>query len=198
MTGSYKQVQPYLYEKVSGDSALDAWPMLHATVSEGKVKAISVYTTDYLPLPAGKSMPVLLMNAVLAALAILYFVIAPFVLLIQAILNKRRAGTRPAPRAVSRMLAAGLTLTGTGIVVNNLILALRMLSNNERAYAEVYPQILVNYGLTGLAVLFLAALLLSWRKNRSASTARGKWSAILPIVMMAVLVGLLVFWKFYS
>ncbi|AIQ41327.1 hypothetical protein [Paenibacillus sp. FSL R5-0912] len=130
MTGSYKQVQPYLYEKVSGDSALDAWPMLHATVSEGKVEAISVYTTDYLPLPAGKSMPVLLMNAVLAALVILYFVIAPFVLLIQAILNKRRAGTRPEPRAVSRMLAAGLTLTGTGIVVNNLILALRMLSNN--------------------------------------------------------------------
>ncbi|WP_197073087.1 hypothetical protein [Paenibacillus sp. FSL R5-0912] len=57
---------------------------------------------------------------------------------------------------------------------------------------------MVNYGLTGLAVLFLAALLLSWRKNRSASTARGKWSAILPIVMMVVLVGLLVFWQFYS
>ncbi|MGN7763810.1 serine hydrolase domain-containing protein [Paenibacillus sp. 22594] len=198
MTGSYKQVQPYLYEKVSGDSALDAWPMLHATVSDGKVKAISVYTTDYLPLPADKSMPVLLLSAALAVLAVVYFIIAPIVLLVQTILNKRRARTHPASRAGNRKLVAGLTLSGTGIVVNNLVLALRMLSNNERAYAEVYPQILVNYGLTGLAALFLAALLVSWKKKRSASTARDKWSAILPGAMIVVLVGLLVFWQFYN
>lgn len=198
MTGNYKQVQPYLYEKVSGDPALDVWPMLHATVSDGKVKAISVYTSDYLPLPASKSMPVLLLSAALAALVILYFIIAPFVLLVQAILNKRRPGTRPAPRAVSRKLVVGLTLTGTGIVMNILVLALRMLSNSERAYAEVYPQIIVNYGLTILAVLFSAALLLSWRKKRAVSTARDKWSSILPVAMMVVLVGLLVFWQFYS
>ncbi|OKP94120.1 serine hydrolase [Paenibacillus sp. P32E] len=198
MTGSYKQVQPYLYEKISGDSALDAWPMLHATVNDGKVKAISVYTTDYLPLPADKSMPVLLLSAALAVLAVVYFIIAPFVLLVQTILNKRRARTRPASSAASRKLVVGLTLSGTGIVVNNLVLALRMLSNNERAYAEVYPQILVNYGLTGLAILFLAALLVLKKKKRSASTARDKWSAILSGAMMLVLVGLLVFWQFYS
>ena len=198
MSGSYRQVQPYLYEKVSGDSALDAWPMLYAKTREGKVQTISVYTTDYLPLPASKSMPVLLINAALAALAIVYFMIAPLVLLVQAILNKRRAGAQPAARNNIRNLAAGLTLTGTGIVVNNLVLALRMLSNNERAYAEVYPHILVNFGLTGLAALFLTALLLSCRKSRSASTARDKRAALLPMVMMVVLVGLLVFWQFYS
>lgn len=198
MTGSYKQVQPYLYEKVSGDSALDAWPMLYAKTREGKVKTISVYTSDYLPLPASKSMPVLLLNAALAGLAIVYFLIAPLVLLVQAILNKRRAGAHPASRNIIRNLEAGLTLTGTGIVVNNLVLALRMLSNNERAYAEVYPHILINFGLTGLALLFLAALLLSCRKSRTASTARNKWSVLLPMVMIIVLVGLLVFWQFYS
>ncbi|WP_236329461.1 serine hydrolase domain-containing protein [Paenibacillus auburnensis] len=200
MTGSYEQVQPYLYQKVSGDSALDAWPMLHATVSDGKVKVISVYTTDYLPLPAGKSMPVLLLSAVLAVLAVVYFMFAPFVLLVQTVLHKRRARISPvlAGAALSRKLAAGLTLTGTGIVVNNLILALRMISNNERAYAEVYPQIIVNYSLTGLAVLFLAALLVPKKRKRSALTARDKWSAILPGAMMVVLVSLLVFWQFYS
>ncbi|WNS45560.1 serine hydrolase domain-containing protein [Paenibacillus sp. MMS20-IR301] len=194
MTGNYRQVQPYLYEKVSGDSALDAWPMLYAKVSAGKVEAVSVYTTDYLPLPASKSMPVLLICAGLAVLAVAYFIIAPFVLLVLAILNKRRAGTRRA----SRKLAAGLTLTGTGIIVNNLVLALRMLSNNERAYAEVYPQIMVNYGLTGLAVVFLAALLISWKKNGSAAIARTKYGIILPAGMMVILVSQLVFWQFYS
>lgn len=198
MTGSYKQVQPYLYEKVSGDPALDAWPMLHAKVSDGRVEAVSVYTSDYLPLPASKSMPVLILNAVLAALAIVYFMIAPFVLLVQAILNKRRVRTGPATHSVSRRLVVGLTLTGTGIVVNNLVLALRMLSNNERSYAEVYPQIMVNYGLTGLAALFLAALLLFWKNNSSDSMARGKGAAILPGLMIVVLVALLVFWQFYS
>ncbi|WP_159067720.1 serine hydrolase domain-containing protein [Paenibacillus ihuae] len=198
MTGSYKQVQPYLYQKVSGDSALDAWPMLHATVNDGKVKAISVYTTDYLPLPAGKSMPVLLLSAAFAVLVVGYFMFAPFVLLVQTILSKRNARTRPASRAASRKLAAGLTLTGTGIVVNNLVLALRMISNNERAYAEVYPQIMVNYGLTGLAIVFLAPLLVLEKKKRPASTTRDKWSAIFPGAMMVVLVSLLVFWQFYS
>lgn len=198
MTGSYKQVQPYLYEKVSGDAALDVWPMLYATVDNGKVEKISVYTSDYLPLPASKSMPVLLTTAALALLAILYFMIAPIVLLVQAILNKRKSRTRPALRGISRKPVAGLTLTGTGIVVNNLVLALRMLGNNERPYAEVYPHIIVNYVLSGLAALFLASMLLSWSKNRYASTARDKWSAILPATMIVILVGLLVFWQFYK
>ncbi|NMO94241.1 serine hydrolase domain-containing protein [Paenibacillus lemnae] len=198
LTGSYKQVQPYLYEKVSGDAALDAWPMLYATVRDDKVKAVSVYTSDYLPLPASKSMPVLILSAALAVLAIAYFLIAPFVLLLLGVMNRRRGGIPPAPRAVSRKLVVGLTLTGTSIVLNNLILALRMLSNYERAYAEVYPHIIINYVLTGLAALFICTLLLSWKKNRSATMASGKWSAILPVGIMVVLVGQLVFWQFYS
>ncbi|OMG01238.1 hypothetical protein BK147_02495 [Paenibacillus sp. FSL R7-0337] len=201
MSGSYQQVQPYLYEKTGGDSGLDAWPMLYATMKEGKVESVSVYTSDYLPLSPGRSMPVLLISAALAALAIVYFIIAPFVWLVQALLGKRRARIKdPAPRSANRKLTAGLTLTGTGLVVNNLVLALRMLSNNERAYAEVYPQIIVNIALTGLAALLIAALLLSLMKRRSPSVspARNHWPAIVPMVMMSILLAQLVFWEFYS
>lgn len=201
MSGSYQQVQPYLYEKTGGDSGLDAWPMLYATMKEGKVESVSVYTSDYLPLSPGRSMPVLLISAALAALAIVYFIIAPFVWLVQALLGKRRARSKdPAPRSANRKLTAGLTLTGTGLVVNNLVLALRMLSNNERAYAEVYPQIIVNIALTGLAALLIAALLLTLMKRRSPSVspARNHWPAIVPMVMMSILLAQLVFWEFYS
>ncbi|ETT50742.1 FmtA-like protein [Paenibacillus sp. FSL R7-269] len=201
MSGSYQQVQPYLYEKTGGGSGLDAWPMLYATMKEGKVESVSVYTSDYLPLSSGRSMPVLLISAALAALAIVYFIIAPFVWLVQALLGKRRARSKdPAPRSANRKLTAGLTLTGTGLVVNNLVLALRMLSNNERAYAEVYPQIIVNIALTGLAALLIAALLLSLMKRRSPSVspARNHWPAIVPMVMMSILLAQLVFWEFYS
>ncbi|WP_157643592.1 serine hydrolase domain-containing protein [Paenibacillus camerounensis] len=198
MTGSYQQVEPYLYQKVGGDSALDVWPMLYAKMGDGKVEAISVYTSDYLPLPAGRTMPVLIINALLAVLAVVYFIISPFVLLVQAVLKKRRASRHSVSGAGSRRLLTCLTLTGTGIVANNLILALRMLSNNERAYSEVYPQLVINYVLTGLAVLFAAVLLISWTSKRSALTVRDKRAAILPVVMIAVLAGLLVFWQFYS
>ncbi|WP_342549506.1 serine hydrolase domain-containing protein [Paenibacillus sp. FSL P2-0089] len=202
MSGSYKQVEPYLYEKTGGDSGLDAWPMLYATMKDGKVEAVSVYTSDYLPLSPGRSMPLLILSAALAGLAIIYFVIAPFVWLVQMLLGKRRAQrNRPAPRSANRKLTAGLTLTGTGLVVNNLVLALRMLSNNERAYAEVYPQIIVNIGLTGLAALLIAALFLTRKRHLTpspASTARYPWSVIVPMVMMAILLAQLVFWEFYS
>ncbi|MEK4516444.1 serine hydrolase domain-containing protein [Paenibacillus sp. FSL H8-0122] len=201
MSGSYQQVQPYLYEKTGGDSGLDAWPMLYATMKEGKVASISVYTSDYLPLSPVRSMPVLLISAALALLAIVYFVIAPFVWLVQMLMGKRRAHrNRPAPRSSNRKLTAGLTLTGTGLVVNNLVLALRMLSNNERAYAEVYPQIIVNIALTGLAALLIAALFITLMKRRSPSVspARNHWPVIVPMVMMAFLLAQLVFWEFYS
>lgn len=84
--------------------------------------------------------------------------------------------------------------------MNNLVLALRMLSNNERAYAEVYPQIIVNIALTGLAALLIAALLLTLMKRRSPSVspARNHWPAIVPMVMMSILLAQLVFWEFYS
>ncbi|MEK5032569.1 serine hydrolase domain-containing protein [Paenibacillus sp. FSL R7-0302] len=201
MSGSYQQVQPYLYEKTGGDSGLDAWPMLYATMKEGKVASVSVYTSDYLPLSPVRSMPVLLISAALAALAIVYFVIAPFVWLVQMLMGKRRAHrNRHAPRSSNRKLTAGLTLTGTGLVVNNLVLALRMLGNNERAYAEVYPQIIVNIALTGLAALLIAALFITLMKRRSPSVspARNHWPAIVPMVMMAILLAQLVFWEFYS
>ncbi|QUL57667.1 beta-lactamase family protein [Paenibacillus tritici] len=201
MSGSYQQVQPYLYEKTGGDSGLDAWPMLYAKVSEGKVEAVSVYTSDYLPLSPGRSMPVLLLSAALAALVIVYFVAAPFVWLVQALFHKRRARrNRTAPRSGGK-LALSLILTGTGLVANNLVLALRMLSNNERAYAEVYPQIIVNIALTGLAALLIAALFITRRRHLTpspASTARYPWSVIVPMVMMAILLAQLIFWEFYS
>lgn len=201
MSGSYQQVQPYLYEKTGGDSGLDAWPMLYATMKDGKVEAVSVYTSDYLPLSPVRSMPVLLLSAALAALVIVYFVAAPFVWLVQALLHKRRARrNRTAPRSANRKLTAGLTLTGTGLVVNNLVLALRMLSNNERAYAEVYPQIIVNIALTGLAALLIAALFITLMKRRSPSVspARNHWPSIVPMVMISILLAQLVFWEFYS
>ncbi|MBT2289328.1 beta-lactamase family protein [Paenibacillus albidus] len=198
MTAGYKQIQPHLYEKTGGDPALDMWPMLHFQVSGGKVQSIYAYTTEYLPLPAGKTMPMLIVSAILAVVSVLYFIMAPFVLLVRAILNKRRRITRSAPLSVIHNIVVGLTLTGTGMVINNLLLAIRMLSNNERAYSEVFPQIILNYVLTGVAAVLMVAMLLFWQKKKPALSIGQKWFVRLPVIIMIIFVGLLVFWQFYS
>jgi len=198
MTADYTQIRPYLYAEVSGDTALDSFPMLHFKVTGGHVDNISMYTTEYLPLPAGKSMPVLIANAILAILSVLFFILFPLVLLFQAIRNKWKKRTYPAGQSGMRKFAAGLTLTGTAIIVNNLVLALRMLSNYERAYSEVFPQIVMNYILTLLAFLLIAGLLLYRKRKKPVLSTSQKWAAALPVGPMVVLVGLLVFWQFYQ
>lgn len=198
MNAGYVQIKPYLYEKISGDTSLDAWPRIYFKVSGDKVDKITVYTTEYLPLPVSKSIPVLTVNAILAVLSVLYFIISPLILCLQAVLNKRKKRTRPVQQAVLHKFAVWMTLTGTGLVVNNLVLALRMLSNYERAYSEVFPHIILNYILTGLGILIAAALLLYWNKKKPALQFRQKCYYIISILMLVVLIALLVVWQFYQ
>ncbi|MFC4305940.1 serine hydrolase domain-containing protein [Cohnella boryungensis] len=197
LTAEYRQVKPFLYEKGSGDDALDAFPMLHFKVTGGKVDKISMYTTDYLPLPAGKSRPLLLLNAVLAAVSVAFFILSPLVMLARALWRRRKKTERSPAQSAMRRLVAGLSLTGTGLVANNLLLAARMLSRNERAYSEVWPQLVANRILTGLAVALAVWLALYWMARRPKLTLRQKWATLLPVVLLAALIGLLAFWQFY-
>ena len=88
---------------------------------------------------------------IVAILCTSYLLISPFVLLIIRIKNRRNK------RSISLVGKWNglLILTGTAIVLNNLILMTRMLVNSLRAYSEIVLHIILNYGLTVLCFVSL-------------------------------------------
>ncbi|CAM4255952.1 CubicO group peptidase (beta-lactamase class C family) [Paenibacillus endophyticus] len=197
MSADYKQVKPYLYEKVRGDSSLDVFMQLHFKVTDHAVDNITAYTTEYLPLPKSKSTPVLAGYAALAAVSVLYFAVAPIVMLIQSLLFRNKNRLKSREQAFFGHIVRGLTLVGTGLIANNLILALRMLSNYERAYSEIIVHIIMNDIFAVLAVL-LAGLLFMYRyKKHPNVTLKEAAFAWLSVILLAVLMALLVIWQFY-
>ncbi|MGO4547736.1 serine hydrolase domain-containing protein [Paenibacillus sp. 2TAB23] len=197
MSADYKQVKPYLYEKVRGDSSLDVFMQLHFKVTDHAVDKITAYTTEYLPLPKFKSTALLAGYAALAAVSVLYFAMAPIVMLIQSLLFRKKNRLKSREQALFGKIVKGLTLVGTGLIANNLILALRMLSNYERAYSEIVVHIIMNDVFTVLAVLLTGLLLIYWYKKHPNLTFKEAAFAWLSVILLAVLIALLVIWQFY-
>ncbi|MCC3373702.1 serine hydrolase [Cohnella sp. REN36] len=195
MTADYVQTKPYLYEKANGNAALDSFPVLYFRMEQGKVAQISAAYGDYLPLPAGKSMPILISSAMLAAFAMLYLLLVPLVLPIRAYLLAKRQRTAANRQPRLNKAVFWMTLSGAAMVVNNLVLALRMLSNNERAYSEIYVHILLNDILTGLAVAIIGFALILWKKI--GFSPRQALCTILSIAVMIIWISLLIIWQFY-
>ncbi len=194
----YRQIRPYLYQRVSGDAALEAWPLIRFAMNGDQVERISVFTTDYLPLPASRSIPLLSVQAILAAAALAFFAIVPPVRLvfgpIVARFGKKRASRMPSSLLHLQTLA--FQFSGTLLAANTLILAWRMLSQNERPYSDVQPQLILNgvFAAAGLAVLILIVFSL---KRRPRLTRWAKLNLGLSILLWLILIALLVVWQFY-
>lgn len=195
----YRQIRPYLYQRVSGDAALEAWPLIRFAMKDGQVERISVYTTDYVPLPANRSLPLLTVQAALAAAALAFFVIVPPVKLAVGLTAARFGRKRRLSRAESSALrrqTQAFQFSGTLLALNNLLLAFRMLAQNERPYSDVQPQLILNgvFAAAGLAALILILFSL---KRRPRLTRWAKLNLILSVSLWLILIALLIVWQFY-
>ena len=191
-TANYVQTSPYVYEMSHGDTIFYPMKQLSFQVENGKVQQISTSISDYLPLPAGKTTPILNAYMVLAIVCVLYFLVAPLILVIKAIINKmkkRRSSQISIWHAV-------LVVCGTATLVNIIALVIRMLSSYDRAYAEVAPQILLNGFFSVIALLSMAFMAWRWPKSRLLIIQKITYS--ITISMTVLLITLLLIWGFYG
>ncbi|MDO3410900.1 serine hydrolase domain-containing protein [Saccharibacillus sp. CPCC 101409] len=191
--GQYRQIRPYLYQKVNGDAALDAWPLIHFDYRDGRVTRVSVYTTDYLPLPANRPLPILTVQAAIAVCALLFFLLVPPILILVWFF-RRKVRNRYSKTLRIRILA--FLFSGTLLVVNILVLAYRMLSQNERPYREVLPQLILNDIFAAAGLIFLILLLLELKRHPT-PPLRLKIGIALAAVLWILLIALLILWQFY-
>lgn len=192
--GSYKQVRPYLYQRIGGDSELGAWPFIFFQTDDGSVTRVSLYTSDYLPLSASHSLVLLTVQGIAAIVALLFFLIAPLVLL-GVTLFKRKSQTQRRFTPL-RIKTLAFIFSGTLLVANNLLLAYRMLSQNERPYSDVLPQVILNSVFAGVGLVALIMLLLEI-KRRPLLSRRSKVGIRFSILLWVILIVLLIVWQFY-
>ena len=191
LSANYIQTSPYVYKKIKGHTVFDAIGPIYFHVKNGKVTQISASISDYLPVSTGKSTPFLIIYLILAILCVVYLIVSPFVLLFQGIRRRRKKH----PASSLQRWNSILILTGTAIVINNFILAARMLMDSLRAYSEIVAHIMINYGLTALGVVSIVFMLVKGRKIEL--TKSQKFYYKLSMVMFLILIFLLIVWQFY-
>ncbi|PIC63742.1 hypothetical protein CSV79_10410 [Sporosarcina sp. P13] len=190
MKANYVQIHPNVYKMTTGSPMFILTNVLHFSIEDGEVKQISTAITDYLPMDKSRSW--LTISAVLFIYCVIYFIVSPFVLLIIGMLNRRRRK----PSVKIKKWIYLLNIVGTAFIVNIILLVSRMLSTSDRGYIEVFPQLVANYVLTIVSVIFIIFVLINWKKAALTKFQRAIY--LLSIVTISILIFLLITWQFYS
>lgn len=190
-TSTMVQTKPHVYECVDANGPIFEYHFktVYFEVSDGKVVRMS---GDYVPLPKGRTEPWLIASAIIAVASILYFLITPLVLFVRKLFRKNKAPNKSAFRKVLLLL----TLNGTALIANNLVLLLRMLMHNYRSFHEFRIHILLNYPIIALAIVLGVMLILKWKSANGSK--RQKIFGIITLILIIALMIILVNWQFLN
>jgi len=191
----YVQTEPYVFALTTSDSPfiVNFIPELRFRMEGGAPRQLLVGSgSDFTSLPAGRTMPFLIASLLIVALSAAFFLIAPIVLFIVFLIRRKNLS----PRTRFDRFRIAFMLSGTLLALNNLLLFARFGINPFRVAAEVAFHIWLNYVFTGLAVLFFAGTIWSWRTT---GEAKGKRKALVVITALLAALFILVLhnWKFF-
>ncbi|MCE5168487.1 beta-lactamase family protein [Paenibacillus profundus] len=195
ISGEYKQISPYVYklDKTNSKSIQMSAPMLYAEKSEGKVTRLSGgQAMDMLPLKPSRSVPALISYLIVAAIAIVFFLLAPLVLIIRLLQWKRKGISSS---STANHLSAGVIVCGTALVLNVLFLLLNAIGNQNVTTNQLNYGIIMNWILAMLAGLLLVISILKGRHH-----PQSKVQKVFRMATAVLLVGFIVLladWKFF-
>lgn len=195
LSGVLKQISPNVYKfDKSDDSRFERLaPILYAEISDGQIVRLSKgIATDILPIKGSRSIPALICYLVLAAIAVLFFMLAPLVMSMRWLLRKRKRSTS-AP-AAHRLLKAAI-VCGTILTVNILYLLANALINENVTVGQMNFGVALNWVL---AILVGMLIVLSFVKGKH--QPESKWIKRARIGVGALYSGfvlLLANWHFF-
>lgn len=195
MSGEYKQTSPYVFmlDKTNDPSIHKLAPYLYAEMSDGKVVRLSKgKATDVLPLEPSRSVPVLITYLVIASITIVFFLIAPLVMLIRWFLRKRKGISSS---STAKRLFAAAMVCGTALVLNVMFLLLNVISNQNVTANQMNVEIKMNWILAALAVLLLVMSILKGRQHPQSKGQKIFQTA--AAILLILFVFLLADWNFF-
>ncbi|WP_334073232.1 MULTISPECIES: serine hydrolase domain-containing protein [Paenibacillus] len=198
MSGELKQTSPNVYKFAKSDNPRfeRLAPVLYAEISDGEVVRLSKgIATDILPLKGSRSLPALISYLALAILAVVFFLLAPLVLLIRWLLRKRKGASSASARLAGSRLLAAAVLCGTLLVVNILYLLVNAMINENVTVGQMNFGVALNWVLSLLAAgLYVFSLV----KSRSVPQSKWrKWGRIATGVLFTGFALLLADWHFF-
>jgi CubicO group peptidase (beta-lactamase class C family) len=194
-TGNYQQIAPYLYERVEADGSIFKYNFdsVYFEMEDGAVRRIS---GDFLPLPSGYTLNWLMVDGIIVALSILFLLIV-FIAVVILMLFKRKLNIDlPESERKSIRILSMLLLSGVILILNNATLVMRMLSNNYRSFAEVKPQIVLNYPIVFIAVALGVPTFLLVKKVGTSKKILFFHAA--SAIMFMALIAMLIKWGFFD
>ncbi|MCL2567814.1 MAG: beta-lactamase family protein [Oscillospiraceae bacterium] len=192
MTVQYQQVEPYVFRILSPSPMIGRVGYdIRFQMENGSPVGISIRGPfDATVQTFGQSVTALLISAVVAAISILFFLIAPIVVFI-GFLRKREKGT-----SLFHHLSNGFLLSGTALALNNLILFLRMGASIPFVPTSmVTPHTWMNYILLALTGAFFLASLLVWK--RDVITTKRRVLYVLTVIFTALFAVFLWHWNLF-
>jgi CubicO group peptidase (beta-lactamase class C family) len=189
------QTAPYVFKQIEADGAIFEYHFntVYFEMEEGTVQRVS---GDFLPLPSGHTIPWLWIHGIIAAFSALFFLLSPVICLITARLRQKNSLQKPSLIPRAKKIYVAFVLCGTGLVINNAILILRMLANNYRSFTEVRVHVLLNYPITAVATVLTVMIALSLKRSQTSKKQLLLWAV--STILLGLLVWLLVKWGFFE
>lgn len=197
MKGTYKQVSPYYYVLTYRENALlDNFPKLYFVMDDNKVKRITNgQISDYLPLKGDRQFPFLFISLMIAIVGLLYFVISPFVLVIIWIRNRKKLVITKEIIREKRLFWLS-SLSGTLLILNNVILLVRSLISSSLVFDELKLHLYLNWVILIVSIIFIVLDLMNWKSI--ALTKKQKFIRIITFSLIVLLLAILWNWHFFS
>ena len=194
-SAKYVQTEPYVYKQVEANSSFFKYNF--ATVYfEMKDDVVQRVSGDFLPLPLGHTLSWLLTDGIIAAVSMLFFLLAPIVIMILALFRRKKNPEASAPVRRAQRFYAIFVLSGTALLINNAVLVIRMLANNYRSFSEVQPHIILNYPIVLIAV---TAGVLTALFGKKAGQSKKRWLLlVISAFLLTALIAVLFKWQFFN
>lgn len=187
---TYVQTSPYVYKLKNGNDIFIPNNVIYFQVNDGKAEQISTSYADYLAIDKSKPFPLISLG--LFIWSMIYFLISPFVLMVLALLRRRR---KQRVTAVTKWNWA-LTLSGTALAVNVALLIVRMLSNPMRTYSGLLTHFIGNYLFTATSFISIIFLLIYWSRTQVSKIQ--KFGYTLTCISSILFIAWLIVWQLYA
>lgn len=197
--GTYTQISPHYYVLTSSnDVLLDSFQKIYFEMSENKVTRITNgQITDYLPLEGDRQLPLLLSSLAIVLISLLYFIVSPFVILIKWFKNRNKKGEMMGSFVHERRVFWACSLSGTVIILNNVILLIRSFASGSMLVAdELKVHLYMNWAMLAIVIVLIIFDVIKW--NSMHLKKKEKYSRFFTFGLIILLLAILINWNFFN